>query len=336
MRISIIIPAYNAASTLSACLSACLAQDYPDTEVLLVDDGSTDATPEIAQAFTEVIYLRQANAGPAAARNCGAAHATGEILVFTDSDCVPEANWIRALVTEFDENTAGVGGTYGIANPEFFLARLVHEEIQIRHAAFAPEVDFLGSFNVAYRAEVFRAVGGFDEAFPRASAEDNDLAYRIQDTGATLRFTPNAVVAHYHPTHLLPYLRTQMQHGFWRMKLYAKHPQRAQKGDQYAGPCDLLAPPYALFLLLLLPFVLPACLFNIWRTPILFGYDLLVLGYLLLHLPLVLQLWRRTHHLEAFYFLPIAALRDFARAIGLTYGVLYFFPKRRSASHAKP
>ncbi len=336
MRISIIIPAYNAASTLSACLTACLAQDYPDTEVLLVDDGSTDATPEIVQAFPKVIYLRQANAGPAAARNCGAAHATGDILVFTDSDCVPEPNWIRALVAEFGDNTAGVGGTYGIANPEFRLARLVHEEIQIRHAAFSSEVDFLGSFNVAYREEVFRAVGGFDEAFPRASAEDNDLAYRIQDTGAALRFTPNAVVAHHHPTHLLPYLRTQMHHGFWRMKLYAKHPQRAQKGDQYAGRCDLFAPPYALFLLLLLPFVLTATLFNVGGTPILFGYALLVLGYLLLHLPLVLRLWRRTHRLESLHFCYIAALRDLARAIGLTCGVLYFFPKRRSASHAKP
>ena len=113
-------------------------------------------------------------------------------------------------------------------------------------------MDFLGSFNVAYRKAAFEAVGGFDASFPCASGEDNDLAYRLQDVGGRLRFTREAVVAHHHPTRLWPYLRTQARHGYWRMKLYAKHIGRARRGDQYAGMADLAAPPLALLVVALL------------------------------------------------------------------------------------
>ncbi|MEK7793540.1 MAG: glycosyltransferase family 2 protein, partial [Candidatus Hydrogenedentota bacterium] len=155
------------------------------------------------------------------------------------------------LVTKFDDDaTVGVGGTYGIANPRSPLARVVHEEIQVRHKRFGDMVDFLGSFNVAYVRQAFDAASGFDEDFRFASAEDNDLAYRLLDNGGVLRFNPNAVVDHYHPERLGPYLQTQMRHGFWRMKLYAKHPRRTS-GDQYAGPSALLGPPLALLTLAL-------------------------------------------------------------------------------------
>ena len=130
---------------------------------------------------------------------------------------------------------------------------MVHEEIAVRHGQFGAEVDFLGSFNVAYRKEAFDAAGGFDDSFTRASGEDNDLAYRLRGAGNVLRFAKDAVVAHYHPECLWPYLRTQARHGYWRMKLYAKHPGRARSGDQYAGPADLAGPPLSLVLLGMAP-----------------------------------------------------------------------------------
>src|SRR5690606_1272973 len=99
----------------------------------------------------------------------------------------------------------------------------------------------LGSYNVAYRKAAFDAAGGFDESFTQASGEDNDLAYRILDTGAKLIHVPAARVAHYHPTDRAAYMRTQARHGFWRVKLYKKHPRRSG-GDNYAGRLDLYAP----------------------------------------------------------------------------------------------
>jgi GT2 family glycosyltransferase len=330
--VSIIIPAYNAAGALEQCLRACLAQTYADIEVLLVDDGSSDATPRIAQTFP-VHYIRQPNRGPAAARNRGAAEARGDILAFTDADCVPERDWLERLVAAFEKGVDAVGGTYAIANPESALARMIHEEIAARHARLGREVDFLGSFNMAYRKEVFQAVGGFDESFTMASGEDNDLAYRLRQRGCRLRFVADARVAHFHPTRLAAYLRTQMWHGFWRVKLYVKHPQRIGCGDQYAGIADLVAPPLALVLLAACPVLLVSAV----AAPDLFPSlgvltALLGLVYLFLHLPLPARMAWRTGEPRMMLFVGIAALRNFARAIGMARGVGRFIIRRKTTA----
>ena len=153
---------------------------------------STDATTPIAE-IAGITRIQQENQGPAAARNRGAEAATGEILVFTDADCVPEPGWLERLLSAFDDGVAGVGGTYTCANPERRLARVIQAEIARRHAQFGDRVDFLGSFNLAYRADVFRAVKG-DDRTP-GLGEDNDLAYRIEASGG-LAFTEAAVAHH--------------------------------------------------------------------------------------------------------------------------------------------
>ena len=323
MRASIIIPAFNAEGTLARCLSACMAQDFPDFEVLVVDDGSTDATGGIVAEFPSVRLIRQANQGPAAARNHGAREATGDVLVFTDSDCVPCPDWLSRLLAGFDASVAAIGGTYACANPASRLARVIQAEIGRRHAQFGDGVDFLGSFNVAYRAEAFRAAGGFDESYRQASGEDNDLAYRLQDAGGTLCFTTAAVVAHYHPERLIGYLRTQARHGYWRVKLYREHPGWA-KGDQYAGWPDLLAPPLGLLLLCVAPAVL--CLQMIgWYAPaVACGFFGLVAAYVALHLPITWRLRRDLSPADLLYFCGMASLRDLARALGLVRGVWRF------------
>ncbi len=320
-RVSIVVPAHNAEKTIGSCLGACLSQIHPNTEVIVVDDGSTDATPRIAQAFP-VHYIRQENRGPAAARNRGAAEATGSFVAFTDADCLPEPDWIAQLLAVFAEGVAAVGGTYGIANPESMLARMIHEEIALRHSSYGVDVDFLGSFNVMYDREAFRTTGGFDETFSRASAEDNDLSYRLLDAGGKLRFAPHAIVKHFHPSRLGPYLRTQARHGFWRMKLYAKHPNRACKGDRYAGLAELAAPALALLAALALCHAIlgPAH----WPSPV--GDDLLFLmGYVGFRVLLLRQ--RLAHRIDAtqmLLFLPALILRDIARGIGMLAGVVRF------------
>lgn len=323
MLVSIVIPAYNAARTLEACLRACLDQTYPETEVIVADDGSTDGTPEIA-ARLGVRYLWQENRGPAAARNTGARAARGEIIAFTDSDCVPASDWIEQLMAGFAPDIVAVGGTYGIANPESRLARLVHEEIVVRHTRFKDEVDFLGSFNVAYRKDAFDAVNGFDESFTAASGEDNDLAYRLQDAGGTLRFHRAAVVAHHHPVRLLPYLRTQMWHGFWRVKIYARHRGRARTGDRYASGVELLTPPAMLVLLGLTPLGAAAAL-HVCGVCIAAGWLALFAMLGCAHVPMALQMMRSARRREMLLFPGLALLRDAARAFGLGYGFYRFY-----------
>ncbi len=323
MRASIIIPAYNAQRTLAECLTACVAQDYPDFEVIVVDDGSTDGTSAVAQQFEAVQYHRQPNGGPSSARNTGARLASGEILVYTDADCVPHADWLKRLAGGFEEGIVAVGGTYAIANPSSRLARVVQAEIAARHRQFGSEVDFLGSFNVAYLRNGYEAAGGFDESFRQASGEDNDLAYRLHDQAGRMVFNPNAVVAHYHPERLLAYLRTQSRHGYWRVKLYRDHPRRAG-GDQYAGWPDLLAPPLGLalpFLLILL--AVAGAVTGLGTLAATLGLGLL-LFYAALHLPLVMRLRHTLAAIDLLYFLMVACLRDIARAVGLLHGLWTF------------
>lgn len=253
--VSVVVPARDSAATLGKCLDACLDQDYPHLEVIVVDDGSQDATAAVAARYP-VRLIRQANAGPAAARNRGWRAAQGEIVCFTDADCVPARDWVRSLLAGYHSHeVAGVGGSYDIANPGSFLAHLIHAEIRYRHSRMPRLVDYLGGFNLSYRRRILEEVGGFDESYPAPSAEDNELSYRVIKAGYRLVFTPRARVAHHHPERIFPYLRSQFRHGYWRVKLYRDHPDMA-RGDAYAGVLDLLQPPLALLGLAGLPLLL--------------------------------------------------------------------------------
>jgi len=324
VRASIIIPAYNAEKTIAECLQACLAQTYPDFEIVVVDDGSTDRTPEIARAFPNARLISKENAGPAAARNSGAKAAMGEVLVYTDSDCVPHPDWLVRLLDGLTDGVVAVGGTYDCANPESRLARVIQAEIAIRHRRFAPEVDFLGSFNVAYRKEGFDRIGGFNEEYRQASGEDNDLAYRLQEEPGSLRFCADAVVSHYHPEKLLPYLRTQACHGYWRVKLYRDHPNRAV-GDQYARLPDLLAPPGTILIAMFLPIALGGWWLG-WEAPVAPGYWAvgMVVTYLALQVPIAWRLRQELPIGDLLYFRWVSTLRDMARAVGLIRGIWHF------------
>jgi hypothetical protein len=323
--VGIVVPAYNARDTLERCLEHCLDQSAPAESVVVVDDGSTDDTAAVARRFP-VTVLRQPNRGPAAARNLGARHAGADIVAFTDADCFPERDWLARLTAAFEPGVAAAGGTYGIANPEHLLARIVHQEIVERHRRLPREVDFLGSFNVAYRVDAFEAAHGFDEDFRSASGEDNDLAYRLKDAGGALRFVPEARVAHVHPCALVPYLRTQARHGFWRMKLYAKHPRRAA-GDRYAGLADLCGAPLALLVIAAAPAALlsrmvfgPAA-----ASAAAAGVAALPGVYAATHLPMAA---RTALHGREMKFLPcqlaLAFLRDIARGLGMLCGFAHF------------
>lgn len=322
MLVSIVIPAYNAAKTLEACLRACLDQTYPEMEIIVADDGSTDDTAAIA-ARLGAQCVRQENRGPAAARNTGARAAHGELVAFTDSDCVPQRDWIEQLVAGFAPGVVAVGGTYGIANPRRLLARLVHEEIFVRHARFGDDADFLGSFNVAYRKAAYDAVGGFDESYRAASGEDNDLAYRLQDAGATLRFRHAAVVAHHHPERLGPYLRTQMRHGIWRVKIYLRHRARVRTGDRYATGAELLTAPAMLVLSSLTPFA--AAYTVCYRSlEVAGGLAGLLAVLALAHVPMALRMLRASGRIEMLLFPGLALLRDAARGWGMARGFWRF------------
>src|SRR5689334_23313141 len=108
-RISVIIPAYNYAGMISKTIQAVLAQDVSSQiEIIVVDDGSTDATAQVVRSFSQVKYIYQTNRGPAAARNRGAQESQGEYLFFTDSDCIPHPDWIQKMLPHFQDASVAV------------------------------------------------------------------------------------------------------------------------------------------------------------------------------------------------------------------------------------
>lgn len=254
ITVSVIIPAYNASATIGRTLTALKTQNYSGAfEVIVVDDGSVDNTADMVASLTGVRYVRQDNAGPACARNHGARLAQGEFLAFTDSDCVPHPDWISQLMAGFtavgepsQSSPLGVvAGSYGIANPENTLARCVWQEIIWRHVHCMPDFpNAFGSYNFCVKKNVFEAVGGFNSDYLHASGEDNDLSYKITKLGWRIYFQRQAIVDHYHPTHVGRYLKEQFRHGFWRLKMYRDHP-RMMRGDGYTYWKDMLEIPWA-------------------------------------------------------------------------------------------
>ena len=130
---SVIVPAYNSAQTIIGCINALKAQDYGGKfEIIVVDDGSKDSTTQIAKKSGAKVFS-QPNAGPAKARNLGAENAKGEILLFTDADCVPEKNWLQEMLQPFAEKkVSGVQGAYK-TRQKSLAARFAQIEIEERY-----------------------------------------------------------------------------------------------------------------------------------------------------------------------------------------------------------
>lgn len=317
-KISIIIPVYNAEKTIRACVDAVLHQDASgiEMEVIAVDDGSIDTTSDILKTFERVIYVRQPNAGPAAARNRGAKLAGGEILFFTDADCIPRSDWIRRVIACFDAEKIDVAaGSYGIANPESRLARCVHQEILYRHEHLMGEwIDVFGSYNAAVRKEVFDRLGGFDENYRFPSGEDNDLSYRLRQAGVRIRFVKEAKVDHAHPVSVRRYLYEQFRHGLWRVKMYRAFPDR-MKGDGYTfwkDPCEVFLTMCFMGLLVLGLFQPVAVSAAAVLAAGWFGLE--VFFAWLFHLPTLKDM---------LFFAGVMFLRSWARTAGFFMGMIY-------------
>lgn len=239
IKASIVIPAFNAQKTIRACLEALEKQTVArnEFEVIVVDDGSKDQTPEIVLEFKNALLFKQKNAGPAVARNRGANKASAEIIVFLDSDCVPNPNWLEEMLRPFQKTEiAGVQGAYENPLPNW-VASFIQLEIEERYHRMEkkPFIDFVGSYSAAYRKKIFLNEGGFDEAFAMASGEDTDFSFRLAKKGYKMVFASKAIVKHFHPTSLSKYWRTKFYRAYWRVRLYAKNPEKIRR-DSYTNP----------------------------------------------------------------------------------------------------
>ena len=225
--ISVVLCSYNGERTIIECLEGLSRLAYPAYEVVLVDDGSTDRTAEIASGY-DVRLISTVNRGLSAARNEGLRAARGEIVAYIDDDAHPDRDWLTHLAWAFMTSAhAGIGGPNVAPTDDGPVANLVAlAPGGPIHVLRSDEVaEHIPGCNFAFRAEALRGVSGFDPNF-RVAGDDVDLCWRLQRQGKTLGFSHGALVWHRRRGSIRAYLRQQRGYGRAEGLLERKWPGR--------------------------------------------------------------------------------------------------------------
>lgn len=237
--ISVVVPTYNRPARLRRCVEALAAFAYPRDrfEVVIVDDGSREPVDDVVDAFRTrltVRLVRQRNAGPAAARNAGAAVARGDLLAFTDDDCRPATGWLDAFAeahAAFPDSL--LGGETRNALTDDPYARVSQYLVSFLYDYFNGQSDgprFFTSNNFALPRTGFDEIGGFDTAFPLAAGEDREFCDRWHAAGRPLRHVPEALVLHEHAMTLGDFWRQHLNYGRGAFHYHRARQTRAEGG----------------------------------------------------------------------------------------------------------
>jgi GT2 family glycosyltransferase len=225
--ISVVVCSYNGASTIRDTLQGLGALDYPDYEVIVVDDGSTDETADIVSSY-DCRLIRTPNRGLSQARNTGLNAANGEIVAYIDDDAYPDPHWLTYLASTFlSTGHAGVGGPNLAPRGDGAIAECVarapggpmHVLLTDREAEHIP------GCNMAFRKAALKAIGGFDPQF-RTAGDDVDACWQLQARGWTLGYHPGALVWHHRRGSIGRYWRQQVGYGRAEAMLERKWPEK--------------------------------------------------------------------------------------------------------------
>ncbi len=226
-RISVIVCSYNGARTIRDCFEGLLTLEYPNFEVIVVDDGSRDGTAAIAHEYGFRLISTE-NRGLSSARNTGLAAATGEIVAYIDDDAWPDPHWLMYLAATFlSTDHAGVGGPNIPPGGDGPIAECVanapggpvHVLLSDREAEHIP------GCNMAFRRAALDAIGGFDPQF-RTAGDDVDICWRLQQQGWTIGFSPGAMVWHHRRNSIRTYWKQQQGYGKAEALLERKWPEK--------------------------------------------------------------------------------------------------------------
>jgi glycosyltransferase involved in cell wall biosynthesis len=236
-RVSVVVCSHNGAETIGDCLEGLLQLNYPNHEVLVVDDGSTDATASVAERYG-VRVIRTENRGLSSARTTGLHVATGEIVAYLDDDCRPDPDWLNYMVGTFmTTQHVGVGGP-NISPAGGGVAACVANAPggPIHVLVSDSEAEHIPGCNMAFRKDALVEIGGFDPQF-RIAGDDVDVCWRLQSRGHTLGFSPSAMVWHRRRSTVRAYLRQQRGYGEAEAALERKWPAKYNRSGhvRWAG-----------------------------------------------------------------------------------------------------
>lgn len=252
IHVSVVVPTFKRPAMLECCLTALLAQDFPPTEyeIIIVDDAADKKTQQQVYEHAMLVQpsgytlrylpIKGDHHGPAIARNAGWRFARGEIIAFTDDDCLPEKGWLKAGVGAFTDGVAGVSGR--------LLVPLPPEPTDYEYNTAQLECGEFVTANCFYRRSVLMQVGGFDERFTAAWREDSDLFFTLLERNEHCIFISDAVVVHpVRPAHWGVSLSQQWKSMFNAL-LYKKHPDLYRQRIQASPPWHYYSSLVVLFI----------------------------------------------------------------------------------------
>ena len=264
MKISIIIPTKNEGTVLGNCLNSIRNLDYEkdNIEVIIVDGHSNDNTVEIAEMYDcKVVYENIGSRGGAC--NVGLRNAEGELVAFTDADCIVPKDWLKNIIKEFkDEKIASVGGPNVTPDNDTDFAKCVGTVLVFLSKPGArygfnidrvTEVFHNPGCNVAYIKNTILKVGCFNENL--TTCEDEELDYRIRKRGYKILFTPNAKVLHYRRPTWDRFRKMAYRYGIGRMQAIRLH-RHMGKWFHYIPP-SLISLILLFFILSFINFLFP-------------------------------------------------------------------------------
>jgi glycosyltransferase involved in cell wall biosynthesis len=240
--VSVVVPTRDRPDALARCLRALDAQDTGDFEVVVVDDGSLDRTAVHAAVAgaARARVVDGAGRGPAAARNLGARRAVGGILCFTDDDCEPAPEWVRALSGRIDGGSAVVAGPTRPGSDDAYVRA---SQIVTNHVVDASRdgdtVGFAPTSNVACRRDVFDAVP-FDEHFPTAAGEDRAWCDALTAAGHRIDWSPAAWVLHTPALDASAFWRQHVRYGAGAYRYFRGADERVSLRERVELTDDLL------------------------------------------------------------------------------------------------
>ncbi len=226
-RVSVVVCSLNGGRTIRDCCEGLMKLAYPDFEVIVVDDGSADATAAIASEY-DFQVIRTENRGLSNARNTGLEAATGEIVAYIDDDAYPDPHWLTYLASTFmNTDYVGVGGPNITPPGDGPIADCVaNSPGNPTHILLSDqEAEHIPGCNMAFRKTALEAIGGFDPQF-RVAGDDVDVCWRLRQRGWSLGFSPAAMVWHHRRNSIRAYLKQQVGYGRAEAMLEKKWPEK--------------------------------------------------------------------------------------------------------------
>ncbi len=227
-RVSVVICSHNGSATIRDTLDGLRNLDYADYEVIVVNDGSTDSTPNIVSEYPSVRLVSTENRGLSNARNTGIQLATGELVAFIDDDAYPDSLWLKYLALFLlEEDCVGVGG------PNLPPPKDNWREVAMGHAPGGPNpvlvsdrvAEHIPGCNMMFRKDALLAIDGFDPVF-RTAGDDVDLCWRLRERGGVIGFSPTALVWHHRRSSIRRYWKQQVGYGRAEALLERKSPEK--------------------------------------------------------------------------------------------------------------